>query len=262
MNGLANIGEGALGRARRIVVLVAVVWAVLRTAVARRYWTRPVRDVLARQILFTGIEAVPFMILIATMAGIAIVVQVQFWLTRVGQSSLLGPVLAAIVIREAAPLIANFIVIGRSGSAISTELGNMKVRGEVRALDSMGLDPFNYLVLPRVLGVVVAVFALAVVFIVVSLAGGFFCGLLVGANTGVPEVFVKSVFGAVRPEDVINLLAKTVLPGLLTGTICCCEGLGVGTAVTEVPQATTRALVRSVGALFVVTALVSVLTYL
>ena len=262
MNVIASIGEGALGRAQRVVALCAVVWTVIRMAVVRRYWTRPVRDVLARQILFTGIEAVPFMALVSLMAGIAIVVQVQFWLTRVGQSGLLGPILAAIVIREAAPLIANFIVIGRSGSAITTELGNMKVRGEVRVLDSMGLDPFTYLVLPRVLGSAVAVFSLAVVFVVVSLAGGFLCGLLAGANTGVPEVFIKSVFGAVRPEDVINLFAKTILPGLLTGAICCCEGLGVGPAVTEVPQATTRALVRSVGALFIVTALVSVLTYL
>jgi phospholipid/cholesterol/gamma-HCH transport system permease protein len=262
MNMLAKTGEGALIRIRRVVHLSALLLAVLCRAVLPRTWSRPVRNVLARQILFTCIEAVPFVSLIACMAGIAIVVQVQFWLNRVGQSSLLGPMLAAIVIREAAPLVANFIIIGRSGAAISAELGNMKVGGEVRVLDSQGLDPFLYLVVPRVLGTAISVFTLAVIFVFLSLAGGFFCGVLVGANTGVPSVFADSVFGAISREDIFNLLAKTLLPGLLTGAICCVEGLGVGAAVTEVPQAATRALVRSVTALFVITAFVSLLTYL
>lgn len=262
MGWIARLGEAAVIRTRRVTTLTAVVWSVLAVAVNPRRWTRPVRNVLARQILFTGIEAVPFMMLAGCMAGIVIVVEVQFWLREVGQSGLLGPMLAAIVIREAAPLIANFIVIGRSGSAIATELGNMQVKGEVRVLDAQGLDPFLYLVVPRVLGMALSVFCLAVVFIIVSLAGGFLCGVLVGANTGIPGLFARSILTAVTPADILNLVAKTLVPGLLTGAICCIEGLGVGAAITEVPQATTRALVRSVAALFIVTALVSVLTYL
>jgi len=259
---LAKTGESAIGRTRWVLGLAAVVWTVLRVSARPRYWSRPVRDVLARQILFTGIEAVSFMTLAACAAGIVIVVQAQLWLTKVGQASMLGPMLAVIVIREVAPLIANFIVIGRSGAAISTELGNMKIEGEVRVLDAQGLDPFIYLVVPRVLGMAVSVFCLAVVFIIASLAVGFVCGALMGAKMGSPALFTESVLKAIRPEDVINLLAKTVVTGLVTGAICCIEGLSVGAAITEVPQAATRALVRSVGALFIIAALVSLLTYL
>ena len=222
---------------------------------------RTVRNVLARQILFTGFEAARFVSLVAFLIGIAVVVQAQMWLAKVGQSALLGPILVMVIIRELGPLLVNFIVIGRSGTAVATELGNMNVAGEVRVLDAQGLDPLIYLVIPRTLGVAVSVFCLTVVFIVVSFASGYFSGLVLGAGAGNPGLFLKSVFKAITPADVGSLLAKTFIPGLLTGVICCAEGLSVSTAITEVPQAATRAVVKSVTALFFVSVLISVFTY-
>jgi len=261
MNLLGKLGALSLERWRRYSYLTAVIAGVLALATRRRYWPRTVREVLARQILFSGIEAVRFVSLIAVAVGISVVVQVQVWLTRFGQRELLGPLLVAVIIREVAPLLTNFVVIGRSGTAIATELANMRVTGEVRVLDAQGLDPFAYLVMPRVLGMAVAVFCLTVICIAVALLTGFLSGVLLGISTAGPGVFFQSVFSAIEPEDIVNLLAKTILPGLLTGAICCTEGLRVRGAVTEVPQATTRGLVRSVTALFMVSALVSVLTY-
>jgi len=262
MRWLASIGETALQRASSVLRILAIVGAVCAVAVKPRYWTRPVRNVLARQILFTGIEALPFTILLACLVGVTIVSQVQFWLVQIGQSELLGPMLATLVIREIAPVLASFIIIGRSATAIATELGNMQVDGQVRVLDAQGLDPFVYLVFPRVLGLALSVFSLAVLFVVVSLACGFVGGVLMKASTGIPSVFVSSVVEAVRPADIVNITVKSILPGLLTGSICCYEGLRVERVVTEVPQATTRAVVRSVGALFFVIAAVSLVTYL
>jgi len=141
-------------------------------------------------------------------------------------------------------------------------LGNMNVHGEVRVLDAQGLDPFTYLVIPRVLGVALSVFCLTIVFVVVSFISGYLSGLLLGAGSGRPGVFFSSVIGAISPSDVFNLLAKTWIPGLLTGAICCVEGLSISAAMTEVPQAATRAVVHSITALFITSALVSLLTYL
>lgn len=262
MTRLNKIGTRTLTIWQRHADLAAVAFTTLTHTLRPSTWPRTTRDVFARQVLFTAIEAVGFVCLIAVMVGISIVVQVQLWLSKVGQSELLGPLLVAVVIREAAPLLVNFVVIGRSGTAIASELASMRVAGEVRVLDAQGLDPFTYLVVPRVLSVAVAVFCLTIIFIVVSFAAGFLSGVLLGAQTGGPGVFTESVFAAIRPRDIVNLLAKTVLPGLLTGAICCTEGLSVRGSITEVPQATTRGLVRSVAALFVISALVSVLTYL
>ena len=262
MNVIAQIGRSQLKKWRFLRHIAAVTWAVLVLcfkAVSRR---RTVRDVLARQILFTGVEAIRFISLLALLIGLSVVVQTQVWLARAGQTQLLGPVLVMVIIRELGPLLVNFIVIGRSGTAVATELGNMNISGEVRVLDAQGLDPLVYLVWPRVLGIAISVFCLTIVFIVISFVSGYFSGLLLGANTGPPALFIKSVFKAVHQVDLFNLLAKTIIPGVLTGVICCTEGLGVSDAVTEVPQATTRAVVLSVTALFLTSALVSLFTYL
>lgn len=262
MNVVAGIGSYTVIRWRYFRYLAAVIWTVLAICLKPRTFRRTVRNVLARQILFTGFEAIRFISLVAFLIGISVVVQAQVWLARAGHVQLLGPVLVMVIIREIGPLLVNFVVIGRSGTAIATELGNMNVSGEVRVLDALGLDPFLYLVLPRVLGVVISVFCLTIIFIVVSFASGYLSGVLLGANTGKPLFFLNSVLKAVTPSDVFNLLAKTIIPGLLTGVICCIEGLGVRVAITEVPQAATRAVVRSVTALFITSVLVSLFTYI
>ena len=262
MNLLAALGRGTLQRIQSVTYLVAVAWAVVRVAGSPRHWPRPVRNVLARQILFTGFEAARFISLIALLVGLSVVLQAQVALRKFGQSGLLGPILVMVLIREIGPLLTNFVVIGRSGTAMATEMANMKVNGEVKVLDAQGLDPFIYLVMPRVLGTAVSIFCLTVIFVAVAFCSGFASGLLLGAKTGGPEVFVNSVFSSVSKSDVLNLLVKSLVPGLFTGVICCTEGLGVKGAVTEVPQAATRAVVRSTITLFVISALVSLVTYL
>lgn len=259
---LALPGGYFVARWRFLRHLAAVSAALAAVCFKRGTFRRTVRNVLARQVLFTGFEAVRFVSLIAFLIGIAVVVQTQVWLVRAGQAALLGPVLVMVIIREIGPLLVNFVVIGRSGTAIATELGNMNVSGEVRVLDSLGLDPFIYLVIPRVLGVVISVFCLTILFITVSFASGYLSGVVIGAGPGSWRFFTRSVLGAISPEDIFNLLAKTLIPGLLTGVICCLEGLGVSRAITEVPQAATRAVVRSVTALFVTSVIISVFTYL
>ncbi|MBN2313621.1 MAG: ABC transporter permease [Sedimentisphaerales bacterium] len=262
MSFVGTIGEQTINAFRRQRHVVAVAATVMAAACRMTYWSRPIRNVLARQILFTGLDAVRFVGVIALLVGLSVVLQTQVWFSRFGQSSLIGPLLVAVIIREAGPLLVNFLVIGRSGTAISSELSTMRVAGEIRLLDGMGLDPLIYLVMPRVIGVAVSVFCLTILFIVLSFASGYMGGLLLGLNVGAPSVFVDSVFSAIRLPDVLNVLAKTFIPGMLTGTICCIEGLSVRGAMTEVPQAATRGVIRSVAAMFTVLVLVSVLTYL
>lgn len=201
-----------------------------------------------------------FVSLLAVAVGLSVVVQTKVWLTRLGQSALLGPVLVAVVVRELGPLLVNFVVIGRSGTAMATELGNMKINGEVAWLDSMGLDPFAYLVMPRIVGAAVSVFCLSVLFIFMAFVSGYVSHALLGQHPGPIDLFARSILRALRPADVMTLWIKTVLPGLTTGALCCAEGLSV-TAVTEVPQASTRALVRSTISLFILSAVVSAITY-
>ena len=240
----------------------AVIGTVLYVCVRPWSWMRPVWYLLARQVLAVGVEPLGFVCGVAVFVGISVVVQLSFWAGEAGQSQLLGPLLVAVVARELGPVLINLIVIVRSGSAMTTELGVLKISGEVRALEAQGSDPFLYLVLPRVLGVAVSTFCLTIVFILVTFASGYLFAAWMGKGSRDVLLFADTVSSAVRPNDVVSILAKSILPALFASASCCIGGLGVGGSVTEIPQATQRALTRSVAGLFVISAVVSVLTYL
>lgn len=261
MNVLGKIGARTRGRWAASVYLLAVAWTAFRMALHPANWPLPSRNVLARQILFTGVDAWKFMSFIALLVGVAIVVQAQVLLTSFGMSEQLGPILVAVIVREVGPLLTNFVVIGRSGNAMATELANMKINGEVHLLDAQGIDPFLYLAMPRIIGAAVSIFCLNILFIVMSFLSGYVSGALMGVGAMAPDLFLKSVAVALKPADVINVVAKSFVPGLLMGAICCIEGLSVQSSFTEVPQATTKAVMRSTAALFMTSAIVSVMTY-
>ena len=240
----------------------AVIGTVLWVCVQPRYWVRPARKALARQVLSIGVEPLWFVGAVAVFVGISVVVQLTFWVGEAGQSQLLGPLLVAVVARELGPVLINLVVIIRSGSAMTTELGVLKINGEVRTLEAQGGDPFLQLVLPRVLGTAVSTFCLTIVFILVAFASGYLFAAWTGKGSRDLLLFADTVSGAIQPKDVFNILAKSILPALFASASCCVGGLGVGGSVTEIPPATQRALTHSVAGLFVISAVVSLLTYL
>ena len=155
MNYVGEIGAVAVLRWKRVRAVAALVWTVLFLSLRADSWPRTVRNVFARQMLFTGFEALRFILIIAVLIGISVVVQAQVLLGKIGQAELLGPILVAVIIREAGPLLVNFTVIGRSGTAIATELANMRVHQEIRIMEGQGINLLTYLMMPRILGVAV-----------------------------------------------------------------------------------------------------------
>lgn len=239
--------------------MAAVLWAALRLMATRTAWPRTVREQIGKQIMFTGYDALGLTLLIAAAVGVSVVAQGQVWLTRFGQSEMLGPLLIAVIFREAAPLLVNILVIARSGTAVVTELATMRVHGQIRALDIQGVDPMIYLVISRIIGMAVSILSLTIFFIAFSLVVGFLFGLTLESGTRDGIAFIESVLKPIRFRDILSLLAKTVLPGLVTGVICCVEGLSITGLATEVPQAATRAVMRSIASLLVISAVVSLL---
>ncbi|HAV63053.1 MAG TPA: hypothetical protein DCY13_11895 [Verrucomicrobiales bacterium] len=267
MNAAAVAPLGRLGQWTRDYVMeglqsLAVLGAVLVLACQPRQWRRTVRSVFARQLLFTGVRSARFAAVLATLAGVLVVVQASLWLGRVGLSQMSPPLLVAVLVRELGPLLAGLLVIVNSGSAMATELGLMKLRGEVRVLQAQGLEPLPYLVMPRVLAAGISSLCLSVLFIAVAFASGFvFEALLLDVRMDA-TIFAAEVLGALRPADALTVFTKGTLPGLFIGVICTTAGLNAGPTVTGVPTACRRALVRSVAVLFVISATVSLLAYL
>jgi phospholipid/cholesterol/gamma-HCH transport system permease protein len=259
---MGRLGERVWAQWDELRHTAAVIGTALCVCVRPRHWAHTARKAFALQVLSVGVEPLWFVGAVAVFVGISVVVQLSVWTGEAGQSQLLGPLLVTVVARELGPVLINLIVIVRSGSAMTTELGVLKINGEVRALESRGGDPFLQLVMPRVLGTAVSTFCLTIVFILVAFASGYLFAAWTGKGNRDLLLFADTVSRAVQPKDIFNILAKSILPALFASASCCIGGLGVGGSVTEIPQATQRALTRSVAGLFVISAVVSVLTYL
>jgi phospholipid/cholesterol/gamma-HCH transport system permease protein len=258
---LAAVGSFACTRWDELRHAAAVIGTVFLAAVRPRSWMPPVRKALTHQILMAGVEPVGFVCVLAAVVGISVVVQLTFWTGEAGQSQLLGPLLVAVVARELGPVLINLVVIVRSGSAMTTALGVLKISGQVRVMEEQGQDPFLHLVMPRVLGAAVSTFCLTIVFILAAFASGFLFAAWSGKGSGDLLLFANTLARALHPKDVFNILAKSILPALFASASCCIGGLGVGQSFTEIPQATQRVLTRSVAGLFVISATTSLLTY-
>ncbi len=220
---------------------------------------RPVvREVLWRQVYFTAVRAAPFTILLALLVALAVAAQSPYSAAAGGE--VVGKVLVATLVRELAPLLTAWIVIVRSGTAIAAELATMRIEGEVDALAGMGIDPFEYLVVPRVLGAGAAVTSLTIVFLLCSLGASALFSPLLGGPA--PHVLLDHVAGALRPADGVALVAKTVVPGTAIAAISCLEGFRASRATTAVPPAVTAAGVRSFTLVFVWNTLVTAVLYL
>ncbi len=259
---IARLGAEVWAQWHELRHAAAVIGTVFCVCVHPRCWVRTVLKAFARQVLAIGVEPLWFVGAVAVFVGMSVVVQLTFWVGEAGQSQLVGPLLVAVVARELGPVLINLIVIVRSGSAMTTELGVLKINGEVRALEAQGSDPFLHLVMPRVLGMAVSTFCLTIIFILLAFASGFLFAAWMGKGSRDLFLFVDTISSAVQPKDIFNILAKSIVPALFASASCCIGGLGVGGSVAEIPQATQWALTRSVAGLFVISAVVSLLTYL
>jgi phospholipid/cholesterol/gamma-HCH transport system permease protein len=206
-----------------------------------------VATVFWRQLYFSGLEAVWATLVVAILLGTVIVSQVA---RLVGPESeyLTGKLMVWVVVRELAPLMTAVIVIGRSGTAIAAELANMKISGETEYLEGLGIPPRHYLIVPRIFGLSCSMVLLTVY----SLAGTLLVGGLVASlGWGIPlSHYRQGILSALTFGEIAAALCKGGMFGLVTASIACRQGLGVGKSVTQIPQAATKAVMQSLLAVF------------
>ncbi len=216
--------------------------------------------VVTRQILFTGVDALPVTGAIGLMLGVIIITQAGSQLPQLGAGGLIGSIIVLSVIRELGPLVTAFIIVGRSGTAITTELGNMSVAREVAALRLMGIPVSRFIIMPRMVGVIVAMLCLTLYFDVVAVLGGF---LIAKTTLTLPfEAFAQGITKALSLTDVILTAVKPVIFGTAVASVCCHHGLSVAGSYTEVPQQTTKAMINSVTLCLLLDLLITVPVYL
>jgi phospholipid/cholesterol/gamma-HCH transport system permease protein len=209
---------------------------------------RPIRSVFFKQLYFTGWEALRFIGLLGLLFGAMVATQtIRF---AGGESALEVTVLSRVIIRELGPLLAALIIIARSGPAITTELALMKSTGEMASLRHMGISPLDYLVVPRILAVTLAVSLLTIHFQLIAILGG----LTVSAifqDVSFLYQFMRFL-ALVNPFGLLGSIIKSILFGLVISSIFCFHGLNVTHAMTEAPQAAIKVVTRSMIAIFLI----------
>jgi phospholipid/cholesterol/gamma-HCH transport system permease protein len=201
---------------------------------------KPVMAVLRKQIYFTGIQAIMPVSIAAVALGLGMETQMR---------SMLGSgmdvnvkMLKVVVLRELAALVTAFIVLGRSGAAMATELAGMKVRGEIRSLYLKGIDPGTYLLMPRIIGAGLAVPALTFYFqLLAASAGPALASLFFDFELG---LYYTALLDSFTPREVLFSLAKSTLFGLVIATTACSSGIFIPPRETWIPQSAELAVMR------------------
>lgn len=259
-SGVALLGQTVIGWFNYVADLIALIVLAFRDLVVMRREGRVATSgVVARQILFTGVDALPVMSAIALMIGVIVITQAGTQLPKVGAGAQIGTIIVVTVIRELGPLLTMFIVVGRSGSAITTELGYMSVRREIAALELMGVSVSRFIVMPRMIGMILSMICLTLYFDMVAVLGGF---ILARIKMTVPfAAFGTAVAKSLEVTDLVVTATKGTLFGAAVAAICCHHGLSVKESMTEIPQQTTRAMINCLKICLVLDIIVTAIAY-
>lgn len=190
------------------------------------------------QMVLIGVRALPMAMLTAFSVGLTLAMQSANELRKMGAESFVPDLVTVSLLRELGPLIIAVIVIGRSGSSVTAELGTMKVSEEIEALEVMAINPIRFLIVPRVLAMLVMLPVLTIFGDWIGMAGGWtICRFALDFSTA--HYIVRSIESA-DTWDLATGLIKSIVFAWLVVTIACHRGLaveggaeGVGTATTE-----------------------------
>ena len=216
--------------------------------------------ILIMQILFTFVEAMGVSSMLALGIGFAVNVIGLPLLSSFSQERLIYPLLIAIITRELGPLLAAFIIIARSATAIATEMAGMVISHEIEAYIAVGVDPIDHLAVPRFLGVTISTFLLTVYFSLFGLVGSFAVAQII--NPMPAAVYFGNLLAALKVQDIIISIIKGLSFGAIVSIVAILSGLQVERASTEIPVAGLRAVSSSFACIILVDVLLSALYYM
>jgi phospholipid/cholesterol/gamma-HCH transport system permease protein len=197
-----------------------------------------VRRIVFEQVYFTAVQALPVILPFALILGAMLI----FQFARVAGPYDLGRTTVLLIVREFGPIATAFLVILRSATAVTVEVGYMNVLHEMEAVEMMGLDPMRLVCLPRLVGITSAVLCLFIVFDVASIGGGYALAWLV-SDIPLGGFFVR-IARALTGADIAVGLVKAVLFGIVITITCLYQGLSVRGQITRVPVAVSRAMIE------------------
>ncbi len=243
--GLESVGRAAVGfkdDAKSFLEMLGAIGISLCSIIVRPHTLRLTSTV--HHLNRVGWQAIPIMLLITFLIGGIIAQQGIFHFRKFGADAYVVDMVGILVLREIGVLIVSIMVAGRSGSAYTAELGSMKMREEIDALRTMGFDPVEVLILPRVLALVCALPILTFLGSMSALYGGGLVAWLYGGMS--PEIFLARIREAISVTHFEVGMIKAPFMALVIGVVACSEGLRVKGSAESLGLQTTTSVVKSI----------------
>jgi phospholipid/cholesterol/gamma-HCH transport system permease protein len=254
-----ELGEATVGVWRDVQVLVSFVGELGVALVHALFHPRSVRWREAFYVAeAAGVNALPIVALVSFLMGLIMAFQAAVPLRQFGAELFIANLIGLSMLRELGPLMTAIILAGRSGSAFAAELGTMKVREEIDALKTMGLDPVRFLIVPRVVAAVCMTPLLTIFANLLGLMGG----SVVMLSLGFPLItYFHQIQYAVSYGSLVGGLVKAFVFGILVAGIGCLRGLQTKIGATAVGESTTSAVVSGIILIAITDGIFSVVYY-
>lgn len=219
---------------------------------------RAINAIILNQTRYTGIDALPFIIVIAMLLGGVVIIQGMTNLPKYGIEGYFGNLLVIIIARELGPLVTALIVISRSGTAMATETATQKWSREILSLEISGIDPRLYIVIPRIAASILSIFSLIIFFDIVAFLGGYFISL---TTIYIPlDTFFQNLVFSFSLNDLMATILKSLTFGLLIPLISCYYGM-MPRSKFEIPIFVSRAVSRTLFFIVLLNVVISVIFY-
>ncbi len=198
---------------------------------------------LFKQMEFIGVRSVTVVLLTGVFTGMVGALQTHYGFSLFGAESLVGSTTALGLLRELGPVLASLMVTARAGSAMTAEIGTMRVTEQIDALTVMGVNPFQYLVNPRIIAAIIMMPMLTLVFDSIGIVGSYLVGVkFLGIDSG---VFMARIVEYVDYEDLFTGLIKATFFGVILSVVGCYKGFTTTGGAEGVGKATTSSVVIS-----------------
>jgi len=252
-----HAGRRAIAAVDHMFNLLAFVYSLLRLILHPAAAGRAIlKKLTLEQIYFTAFQALYIIIPVALIIGSMLIIQ----FSKISGQYDLGKMMVLLIVREIGPLVTALIVILRTATAVSIELGYMQVLHEVEAIEMAGIDPLRIVCLPRLIGITSAILCLFIIFDLVAVIGGY---LIVWMFTYIP---VANLFGqiesAITFTDIAVGIVKALCFGLAITVICLYQGFKANPKITGIPALTSKVAVDCFFSCLVIDVIVSVLFYI
>lgn len=215
---------------------------------------------IIKQLYFTAGQAFWLITIFALATGLGVGMQISILLSSVGAPRLVDQIFYKIAIMELSPLVTAILILGRSGTAVTTELSTLIYNEEINSYKSMGINIYRFLVFPRLIGITFATLVLSIYFSAITTMSG---AILVYLKANVPiTTYLGNITSFSTIKDIAIFLVKNAGNGIIITTICCIIGMSIKPSLTEIPRAVSKAMVHSLFGLLAFGATMAVINYI